>query len=52
MEEGKRQIFFLIATIISFLTRNTSVRLSNLKVDLVRFSTALRNLTVPEFFDC
>ena len=29
MEEGKRHIFFLIATIISFPTRNTSVRLSN-----------------------
>ena len=26
MEEGKRQIFFLIATIISLLSRNTSGR--------------------------
>ena len=26
MEEGKAQIFFLIATIISFVSRNSSVR--------------------------
>ena len=32
MEEGEVQIFFLIATIISFLSRNSSARYYQMKI--------------------